>query len=165
MGGGRLAIDELNSGWYIVHPAFRVRLAEGNDWLGVTERMLGGWSTDVTEEVQDIQLRRFWAAVAHWAVDHGATGVEVDDPEREFAEQLSGLGMRRPLLRAKWFWRGSGSDMSRTLLALREVPRLNMRVRGSRDELVRVRDMSWDSVFVRLGSASGLDRYLAAATP
>lgn len=141
------ALDD--SDWFLVHPAFEQPRPAAEYWIGVRESDLQEWLTELDKEAEEAKLRASWLRATDWAVKQGADRVVVD-VENEFVKQLVDAGFTIDRHRRVIF-AGDGTEMTSALARLREVPRANVVVYRGDVELLEVRDMSWDSVFARLG--------------
>ncbi len=151
-----LARADVQAGWWVVHPAWGARRADATDWVGVTSSQLGTWPAEKTEAQQEKELRDLWADVVTWAGEQGADRLVVEDTLPEFAPRLLAAGFA-PRSRSRAFsLRGSTDEMCRALAAIRDVPAVSLSVFARGGEIVCVRDLSWDSVFVRLGGSTHL---------
>lgn len=149
----RLARVDTQTGWWVVHPAWGVRRAGAVDWAGITSWQLGTWPAEKAEAQQEKELRDLWAGVVTWAGEQGADRLVVADCLPEFAPRLLAAGFAPRRRGGVLTLRGSTDEVCRAMGAIRDVPAVSLSVFARGAEIVGVRDLSWDSVFVKLGES------------
>lgn len=138
---------------YAVHPSFArpIELTPQME-LGITTAHMGDWPDRHTEEQQETQLRALWEAVCEWTERHFVDRVYVDSFPREhstwFIEKGFAVPPRTRGSRAGLQYVGSPQEVARRMSDAFAVPTLFLSASAFGSEIVRVADLSWDSIFV-----------------
>ena len=147
--------DQPKSGrsGYAVHPSFvePIKLTPEME-IGITTALMGDWLERFTEEEQEAQLRVVWDAVCNWAESRDVDRVYVDSFPREYFDWLLAEGFTAPseAMRssAGLHYVGTPREVAQRMRRTFAVPTLFLSASTAGRELVRVEDLSWDSVFV-----------------
>lgn len=145
---------ETDEDWYLAHPAVGgLRQATARDILGVTEDSIRGWVDSYDEAEQDGQLEERWSKISVWATRIGVGRIVIDDVLTDDYDALEPMGFvkrRRGWWEfPRWEFSGSADACGAVLERLWQYPAINLRAFVGNEEVIMVRDHSWDSVFVR----------------
>lgn len=138
---------------YAVHPSFAapIRLTPAIG-TGVTTSLMGDWPDRFSEDEQEVQLRATWNAVCKWAEENDVDCVYVDSFPPEHAGWFLTKGFTAPsgkrASRSGLQYAGSAHEVARRMSEAFAVPTLFLSASSAGREIVRVEDLSWDSVFV-----------------
>lgn len=106
--------------------------------------MISPWSESLTESEQEAELVSYWRTITDWAESLGVNSVWVEDTDPLI--DLETLGAWQ--FHGTHQWRGDPSAARALLVRLRDLPAVNLVALLDGYEVIRVRDLSWDSVFV-----------------
>lgn len=145
--------DESALTGYAVHPSFaEPRELTPVTALGTGTSDMGGWDDRYSDEEQDDLLRATWDSVCAWAESQGVDRVEVDSFEKKFTQFLVDAGFT-PTTRSFWApfgleYVGSSVEVAHRMMVTFDVPTINLIASRSGCQIVRVVDLSWDSMFL-----------------
>jgi hypothetical protein len=152
-----------------IHPSQPLPVLLPNGSAFITEEKLPRDWIEQDDDVQDRQLREVWTRVDGWASHRGIDRITVWGASPSYNEKILAMGFAFATPISVWdrllprSIRGrefvmTGDECCDALSRIREIPSIDVEAFASGQQILRVRDSSWDNTVIIAETAPDLYR-------